>query len=244
MDYKAHAVSLPESETQVQMLLTRYCLATRLNCLVRYLPSTISQHALRIVDDLLVATVAGCAGEASPTNLTAVTQGRALLAMRYGGVLPGAATTAPAQQISSVAEVERSISETGAAQELRGVEPSALRRVRERLQAREANAALEALTPLESSLVSDIELINTAHADPDVRGLRLSSTRGGDESRRQPPAATVEEDRQTAVRGAGEEGAAVQQPALVALSDLGSAAGKSRALSEGLWGASFPDSVQ
>ncbi len=107
VDYKAHAVSWPESETQVQMLLTR---------LARYLPSTISQHALRIVDDLLVAAVAGCAGEASPTNLTAATQGRALLAMRYGGVLPGAATTAPAQQISSVAAVERSISETGAAQ--------------------------------------------------------------------------------------------------------------------------------
>ena len=70
VDYKAHAVSLPESETQVQMLLTRYCLATRLNCLARYLPSAISQHALRIVDDLLVAAVASCAGEASPTKLT------------------------------------------------------------------------------------------------------------------------------------------------------------------------------
>ncbi len=206
------------------MLLTRYCLATRLKCLARYLPSAISQHALRIVDDLLVATVAGCAGEASPTNLKAATQGCALLAMRYEGVLPGAATTAPAQHISSVAAVECSISETGAAQELRGVEPSALRRVRERLQAREANAAL---TPLESCLVSDIELINTAHADPDVRGLRLSSTRGGepDESRRLSPAAAVEEARQAAVGGAG-----------VALSDLGSVAGKSRALSEGLWG--------
>ena len=31
-DYKAGAIALPESETQVQMLLTRYCLATRLNC--------------------------------------------------------------------------------------------------------------------------------------------------------------------------------------------------------------------
>ena len=35
------------------------------------------------------------------------------------------------------------------------------------------------------------------------------------------------------------EGAAVQQTALVALSDPGSAAGKSRALSEGLWGRAF-----
>jgi len=54
-DYKARAVSLSASETQVQMLLTRYCLAPRLNCLARYLPSVISQPALRSVDDLLVA---------------------------------------------------------------------------------------------------------------------------------------------------------------------------------------------
>jgi len=37
-DYKAHAVSLPVSETQVQLLLARFCLATRLNCLACYLP--------------------------------------------------------------------------------------------------------------------------------------------------------------------------------------------------------------
>jgi len=104
---------LPASETQVQLLLARSCLTTRLKCLARYLPSAISQPALRIVDDLLVATVAGCAGEDSATNLTAATQGRALLAMRYGGVLPGAATTAPAQHVSSVAAVERFISEMG-----------------------------------------------------------------------------------------------------------------------------------
>ncbi len=51
-NYKTGAIALPESETQVQMLLTRYCLATRLNCLARYLPSVISQPALSIVDDL------------------------------------------------------------------------------------------------------------------------------------------------------------------------------------------------
>ena len=50
----------------------------------------------------------------------AATQGRALLAMRYEGVLPGAATTALAQHISSLAAVERSVSEIGAALERRG----------------------------------------------------------------------------------------------------------------------------
>ena len=34
--------------------------------------------------------------------------------------------------------------------------------------------------------MNEIELINTAHADPEVRGLRLKSSRGGDESRRPP----------------------------------------------------------
>ena len=53
--------------------------------------------------------------------------------MRYGGVLPGAATTAPAQ-------VERSISEIGAALERRGAEPSALRMARERIRAREVGS--------------------------------------------------------------------------------------------------------
>ena len=65
------------------MFLTRYRLATRSICMARYLSSAISQPALRIVDGLLVATVAGCDGEDSATNLTAATQGRALLAMRY-----------------------------------------------------------------------------------------------------------------------------------------------------------------
>ena len=73
MDYKAGAVSLPVSETQAQMLLARFCLATRPNWLARHLPSVISQPSLRIVDDLLVATVAGCAGENSLADLTAAT---------------------------------------------------------------------------------------------------------------------------------------------------------------------------
>ena len=38
-DYKACAVSLPVSETQVQMLRARFCLATRLNCLARCPPA-------------------------------------------------------------------------------------------------------------------------------------------------------------------------------------------------------------
>ena len=78
-------------------------------CSLLDLPKSVSQPALRIIDELLVATVAGCAGEDSAANLTAAVQSRALLAMRYGGALPGAETTAPAQHISSEAAIERFI---------------------------------------------------------------------------------------------------------------------------------------
>ncbi len=108
-----------------------------------------------------------------------------------------------------MAAVERFISEIGAALERRGTEPSALRRVRERIQAREANTAQETHTQLEACLVNEIELINTAHADPEVRGLRLRSTRGGDESRC-PPVVAAGGDNQTEAEGGGEAVATVQ----------------------------------
>ena len=97
-NYRMGAPTLPESEAQVQMLLARYCLGTRLNSLARFLPSDSSQPALKTIDEMLVATVAGLAGEASGANLTVAVQGRSLLAMRYGGALPGAETTAPSQR--------------------------------------------------------------------------------------------------------------------------------------------------
>jgi len=66
--------------------------------------------------------------------------------MQFGGVLPGAMSTALAQHISSVAAVERFISERGAALERQGTESSGLRQqVRGCIQAREANATLGTL---------------------------------------------------------------------------------------------------
>ena len=84
-----------------------------------------------------VHTITFCAGEISPISLTAATQGRPLLAMRYAGILTGATTTAPTQQIGSVAAFERSAA--GAHSGTR------------------ANAKLGAHTSLESSLVRNIE---------------------------------------------------------------------------------------
>ena len=86
--------------------------------------------------------------------------------------------------------------------------------------------------PPEAGLMSELELINRAHVDPEVRSLKRSSSRGGDEMHPSPMAAEE-------ARGNGEVGVTVQQLALAAFNDLSSAAGKSRALSEGLWGRAF-----
>ena len=81
-EYKARATVLPQSEAQVQMLLTRFCLATRLNCLARYLPTAISQPALGTIDELLIATVATVEGFIVKTGAALAEQGLEPTALR------------------------------------------------------------------------------------------------------------------------------------------------------------------
>ena len=133
----------------MQMPLTRYRFATHLKYLARYLPSVISQPALRIVDDLLYDT--GCAGEIFSTNLAVARYDRAFFVMRNWDFLVRVATTASVQDISSVAAVEqRSISEMRTARERMGILKSTLLWVREQILEREADATLGALMTLES----------------------------------------------------------------------------------------------
>ena len=128
---------------------------------------------------LLVAAVAGLAGEASGADLTAAVQGRALLAMRFGGVIPGAEITAPAQHVAALAAIERFFVKLGTVLELQGAEPVTLRLIRDRVQERGANAAAGTLTPFEAHLAAEINVINYAHASPAFKELRQHSTRGG-----------------------------------------------------------------
>ena len=123
--YADTAATLPESDPQVKMLVTRLCLATRLNCLARSLPSAISSVALAGVDRLLKASVAGCAGVSSLNELTESVQDRSILASRFGGVLPGSVVVSPASYVSTVAAVERSLSTLGHGHGVDGVLPFA-----------------------------------------------------------------------------------------------------------------------
>ena len=101
------------------------------------------------------------------------------------------------------------------------------------------NAAADTLTPFEAHLSAEANLINSAHACPAFKELRQHSTRGGDERRRR-----VEEDAAAAEALAADDaqggtGAGVAATPLVDFEDLGPSAGKSRALSDGLWGRAF-----
>jgi len=125
-DYKAGSASLLVSETSCSLRVTASPHVSTV-ALARYLPSTITQYEQRIMDDFLVASVAGCAGGGFHTDLAAATQGRCLPAMSFGSRSPpwGGGMTAPAKRVCSVAAVKRSISEMVATLEQRGTEPSA-----------------------------------------------------------------------------------------------------------------------
>ena len=236
--YKASAATLPQEEAQIQMLIARYCLGTRLNCLSRFLPASTSHLALREIDRLLMATVAGCAGYASLAVLTDATQRRSLLAMRHGGVLPGAETPAAAQHISSEAAIERFITDQGARLRREGREPDVLRRICERIDNRVANFDADRLSPLELDLIHDVQQINGAAADPEVLEVRRASSRGGEQRLRDLAAAARRGEGATDQEGevaAAEEGGGAAPAPLVSIGRLSEVAGKSRAMSEGLW---------
>ena len=135
-EYRRGAAELPQSDPQVNVFLTRHCLGTRLNCVARSLPSGISSLALSGIDDLLVATVAGCAGYSSVSALSAPVRLRATLANRWGGVLAGCHATAPASYVRSVATIERHMVDLSTRLRQEDKEPDVLRLVRSRLEAR------------------------------------------------------------------------------------------------------------
>ena len=229
--YKDHASKLPTSELQIKMFIARYCLGTRLNFLSRSLPSSLSRPALSRVDRLLQATVAGCAGLRDVADVTEVVQKRSLLAMRFGGALPGSVTIAPASYVCAVGSVERILTSLGSDFERVGTVPPAFILVKQRIVARAGdNGAL--LTPLEQELAADVTAINVASASPSFRDLMAASTRG---RRRQGPDANA-----TGLdRAIGDD--APPAPPMVALRDLAASAGNSRNMADALWSVEFFD---
>ena len=174
-----NSARLPASEPQIQAFIARYSLGTRLGCLTNALPSSLVSTALIDVDLLLAATVAGCAGESSLDKLSVAQIRRSTLAARYSGVLPGAAVTTPAGHICAVGAVEKFLIDLGSSLKFQGVEPCVLGAIRQRLAQREHNQERGILTPLERELLADVERVNAAHADPAVRNLARSGSRGG-----------------------------------------------------------------
>jgi len=182
--YAEGCAILPENDPQVKLFITRYCLGTRLNCIARNLPSSLTKEALGVIDGLLALTVVGCSGEQLLNPLSSVAKSRITLAARYGGLIPGAAVVSPASHLSAVAAVEGFLLQFGLGLEREGLEPPVLNMLRARITSRDTNAAAGLLTPLEQLLLNDVSLVKLAALDPEYRELLDCSSRGGDERRR------------------------------------------------------------
>ena len=248
-EYRLRAALLPQSDPQVKVFLTRHCLGTRLNCVARSLPSDITASTLSGIDDLLVATVAGCAGYSSVDALPAPVRLRATLANRWGGVLAGCHATAPASYVRSVATVERHMVDLSTRLRQEDKEPDVLRLVRSRLEARGPGAPGDVtdeppvllLSPLERLLKEDVSRIQSASVDPDFLDLRRRSSRGGDD--RLSDISAAEGAGPRGKRGQGSSGGRPgEDPApapLVSFQDLKATTSSGKRMGEGLWGSQF-----
>ncbi len=110
--------------------------------------------------------------------------------------------------------------------------------MQDRIQAREANAATGDLTSLEARLAADVNLINSAHANPAFKELKQHNTRGGDKRTRR----LVEDSAAEELTADGSQGGTGVREAttpLVVLEDLGPVAAKLHALSDGMWSRAF-----
>jgi len=127
---------------------------------------------------------------------------------------------AHASYLSAVGFVESAAVKMGQAGAVVNAEPWTLRKIRERISQREANAAGGVLTPLELDIKAAVDEVNTAYADPEAAAVRRASSRGGGE---------------LLGKGGGVVIADGAIPLLVSFSDVAAAAGRSRQLSDPLW---------
>ena len=216
--YKRAAATLPEDESQIKFFLARYSFMSRLQCVARSLPSSVSSDPLHAVDLLAVETAAACAGLTSARELTADQQGRIVLPTRFGGIIPGNAIVAPASSVCAAANVDDyllRVAPTGGRPEL-----WIMARMRDRAVGRAlaAGGAAPRLTPAELELQRDVVQINAASADPRVRAfLRRSAESSADPGAEQPV------------------DAAAPVPDLLNLSNLSETRVSSRQLCDFLW---------
>ena len=156
---------------------------SRLQCVARSLPSSVSSDPLHAVDLLAVETAAACAGLTSARELTADQQGRIVLPTRFGGIIPGNAIVAPASSVCAAANVDDyllRVAPTGGRPE-----PWIMARMRERAVGRVLAAGRRRAAPrlkrAEVELWRDVVQINAASADPRVRAfLRRSAESSAD----------------------------------------------------------------
>ncbi len=104
--YKRGAAILPLDESQIKLFLARYSFMSRIQCVARSLPSSVSSGPLHAIDLLAVETAAACAGLASARDLTADQQARAASPTILGGIIPGSEVVAPVSSVCAAANVD------------------------------------------------------------------------------------------------------------------------------------------
>ena len=169
---------LPEEEAQLQFILTRYCLSTRLKHVAQFCPTSLVERDFEDVDTIAAAAVAGAMG-LSLASLTVGKVQRLLLPMRHSGLLPGSKLPAKADLVSLSAQVERQVLFFGdeAAREWRL--PFALQALCERLRGRGVAGASTSFTPLELDLQASCGSIEAAFCAYRLSGGRRGNSRGG-----------------------------------------------------------------
>ena len=104
--YKREAATLPLDESEIKLFLARGSLMSRIQCVARSLPSSVSSGPLRAIDLLAVETAVACAGLASARSLTADRQARVVFPTRFGGIVPGSEVVAPVSSVCAAENVE------------------------------------------------------------------------------------------------------------------------------------------
>ena len=143
--------------SQVQSLLTSYCLATKLNHLARALPPAIVVPSLKKLESMQVEVYNSIVNNSFDDSHRA----RAILPRRFGGSAPGVSPIAPAAYLAAAIHFENFVCEWKGRVEIGPTNPYGLFSLVDRIKSRNS-LPRDLYTETEKELLSASERINEA----------------------------------------------------------------------------------
>jgi len=151
----------------------------KLKHLAQYCPTSLVLERLNDMDVLASAAVSQIMGH-TVGSITPTQAERILLPMRHSGFAVGCATSAPADFVSTVSQVEKTALLFASELETEGRLPRALRLVRDRIVDRAQLVERGGLTALEQELSSLVDTVEVGFRDSARRGgTPAGNSRGG-----------------------------------------------------------------